>query len=96
MAFKRIFSESHFNVYDFVRLTVTNILSDLFHAARQRVFWKSFVSIFWFRYNQFWGTYQGYRQSGPVTKHLRQTFYYPHWSTREGDERDVEPIQYNR
>ena len=96
MAFKRIFPEAHFNVYDFVRLTVTNILSDLSHAMRQRMFLKSFSSIFWFRFNQFWGTYQGYRQSGPVTQQLRQTFYYPHWSTTKSDERDVEPIRYNR
>ena len=96
MAFKRIFPESHFNVYDFARLTVTNILGDLLHAARQSVLWKSFASIFWFRFNQFWGTYQGYRQSGPVTQHLRQTFYYPHWSAGHSDERDVEPIRYNR
>lgn len=96
MAFKRIFPESHFNVYDFVRLTATNILSDLSHAARQRVFWKSLASIFWFRFNQFRGTYQGYRQSGPLTQHLRQTFYYPHWTTGESNERDVEPIRYNR
>jgi len=96
MAFKRIFPEAHFNVYDFARLTVTNILSDLSHAARQRVLWKSFSSVFWFRFNQFWGTYRGYRQSGPVTQRLRQTFYYPHWSEGEVNERDVEPIQYNR
>ena len=96
MAFKCIFPEAHFNVYDFVRLTITNILNDLAHAARQRVFWKSFTSVFWFRFNQFLGTYQGYRQSGPVTQQLRQTFYYPHWSTPEADEYDAEPIRYNR
>ena len=96
MAFKRIFPEAHFNVYDFARLTLTNILSDLSHAARQRVFWKSVSSVFWFRSNQFWGTYQGYRQSGPVTQQLRQTFYYPHWSERQSNERNVEPIRYNR
>ena len=96
MAFKRIFPESHFNVYDFARLTITNILGDLLHAARQRVFWRSFASIFWFRFNQFLGTYQGYRQSGPVTQQLRQTFYYPHWSASNPDERDVEPIRYNQ
>jgi glycosyltransferase involved in cell wall biosynthesis len=96
MAFKCIFPESHFNVYDFARLTATNILSDLFHAARRRVFWRHFVSVFWFRFNQFRGTYQGYRQSGPVTQQLRQTFYYPHWSAGKTDERDIEPIRYNR
>lgn len=94
MAFKRIFPESHFNVYDFARLTVTNIVSDLFQAIQKGQFWISVVSIFWFRYMQFLGTYQGYRQSGPVTQHLRQTFYYPHWSNTDADARDVEPIEY--
>ena len=94
MAFKRIFPESHFNIYDFLRLTVTNIVSDKFHAIKQKTLWKSFVSIIWFRFNQFWGTYQGYRQSGPVTQQLRQTFYYPHWSATKADSRDVERIQY--
>jgi glycosyltransferase involved in cell wall biosynthesis len=96
MAFKRIFPESHFNVYDFARLTTTNILSDLSHAGRERAFWRHLASIFWFRFNQFWGTYQGYRRSGPVTQQLRQTFYYPHWNAGKPDERDIEPIRYNR
>ena len=95
MAFKRIFPEAHFNVYDFVRLTFANILSDMFYASRQRVLWRSAVSIFLFRFRQFWGTYQGYRQSGPVTQQLRQTFYYPHWDEGQLEERNVQPIQYN-
>jgi rhamnosyltransferase len=95
MAFKRIFPEAHFNVYDFVRLTLSNILSDLYHAVRRRVLWRSAASIFWYRFRQFWGTYQGYRKSGPVTQQLRQTFYYPHWSQRQPEERTVQPIRYN-
>lgn len=94
MAFKRIFPEAHFNIYDFARLTVANISSDLIHAARQRALMKNFASIFWFRWNQFLGTYQGYRHSSAVTQQLRQTFYYPHWSPHAKGERDVEPIQY--
>src|SRR5215211_2228658 len=38
MAFKKIYPESHFNIYDFLRLTTTNILSDLWHAAHERVY----------------------------------------------------------
>jgi hypothetical protein len=38
---------------------------------------QSLGSIFWFRWMQFWGTYQGYRTAGPVTNRLRQIFYYP-------------------
>src|SRR5260221_6804624 len=47
MAFKKIYPESHFNVYDFLRLTTTNIFSDLWHAVRERVLWKNIVSILW-------------------------------------------------
>lgn len=96
MAFKRIFPESHFNLYDLARLTITNILSDLVQALRRRILWRNLASIFWFRTLQFLGTYQGYRQSGPVTQHLRQTFYYPRsLGAHEAPERDVEPIRYN-
>lgn len=96
MAFKRIFPESHFNVYDFLRLTVTNIVSDLWHAARHHLLVRNLSSIFWFRVMQFWGTYQGYRRSGPLTQHLRQTFYYPRGLQAGGEtRRDVQPIRYN-
>ena len=40
MAFKRIFPESHFSIYDFVRLTLSNIGRDLHEAGRQRTAWR--------------------------------------------------------
>ena len=97
MAFKRIYPEAHFSLYDFVRMTGGNIANDLLQAGKQMAFFKSFTSIFWFRWNQFWGTYQGYRQSLEWNWQLRQTFYYP-----RGTEisviptRDVPPIRYNQ
>ena len=97
MAFKRIHPEAHFNVYDFARLTFTNILSDLYHAARERVLWKSIASIFWFRFMQFHGTRLGYRESGQLTPQLRETFYYARERKRkEEKKRKVEPIRYNK
>ncbi len=97
MAFKRIFPESHFSAYDFARLTTMNILGDLAQAARERSLGSNFASICWFRAAQFWGTYQGYRHSSPVTQELRQRFYYPAgMDAHEGDEREVQPIRYNR
>jgi len=97
MAFKQIYPEAHFSPYDFVRMASANIASDLWHAAKQNVFWKSAASIFWFRTMQFWGTYRGYRQSAELTWHLRQTFYYPHGRemAEEAQARKVEPIRYN-
>ncbi|MDP1546665.1 MAG: glycosyltransferase family 2 protein [Anaerolineales bacterium] len=96
MALRRIYPEAHFNLYDFLRLTITNILSDLWHAARERVLLKSISSIFWFRFMQFHGTRIGHRETSLVTPQLRETFYYARERKRKDEsKRDVEPIRYN-
>jgi len=97
MAFKKIYPESHFNIYDFVRLTVANIFSDLWHAAREGALWRNLASIFWFRFMQFHGTRMGHRETSLVTPQLRETFYYAR--KRGGkpvEQRNVEPIRYNQ
>jgi rhamnosyltransferase len=97
MAFKQLYPEAHFSLYDFLRMSLANITSDLWHAARQRAAWKSAASIFWFRTMQFWGTWQGYRRSLEWNWQLRQTFYYPHGRVmpEEIERPSVEPIRYN-
>lgn len=97
MAFKKIYPESHFNVYDFLRLVIANISSDLWHAARERRLLKNFLSIFWFRFMQFYGTRMGHRETSLVTPQLRETFYYAR-ERKKKEERDrgVEPIRYNQ
>src|SRR5258706_8094981 len=97
MAFKKIYPESHFNIYDFLRLTTSNILSDLWHAAREHTLWKNFASIFWFRVMQFHGTRMGHRETSLITPQLRETFYYarerkPKYNLK----RDIEPIRYDK
>jgi glycosyltransferase involved in cell wall biosynthesis len=98
MAFKRIFPQEHFQLWDFVRLFTSNAAADLLRSARQGKdvsLLSTTRQILWFRWMQFWGTYQGYRQSGPLTSQLRQTFYYPQGiQTAVKETRDVEPIQY--
>jgi glycosyltransferase involved in cell wall biosynthesis len=95
MAFKQVYPEAHFSLYDFVRLTAMNILSDLWHAARAGVLWKNIDSIVWFRWMQFHGTRMGYRESGFLTPQLRETFYYARErKLKDGTQRDVEPIRY--
>ena len=98
MAFKRLFPHEHFSLLDFLRLVSSNTLSDLWLAMQQGHLGKHWRSILRFRYNQFWGTYQGYRHAGPLTWQLRQTFYYPNGVRLLGSPtqpRNVEPIQYN-
>jgi rhamnosyltransferase len=97
IAYKHIFPHERFGAWDLLRLVATNILSDLWHAANTRQLSANLKSIFWFRWMQFWGTYQGYRHSGPLTWQLRKTFYYPA-RLRAGEQPDVHrprPIQYN-
>jgi glycosyltransferase involved in cell wall biosynthesis len=96
MAFKRIFPHEKFTLLDFLRLSSINITSDLWNAFCQKARFSQIGGIFWFRWMQFWGTYQGYRHPGPVTTQLRRTFYYPLNQHGESvkSKREVEPIQY--
>jgi rhamnosyltransferase len=95
MALRKIYPEAHFNFYDFLRLTVTNIFSDLWHALREKVLLKNFFSIFWFRFMQFHGTRMGHRETSLVTPQLRETFYYARGrKKKEEKERDIDPIRY--
>jgi len=97
MALRRIYPESNFNFYDFLRLTITNILSDLWHAAREGVLLKNISSIFWFRYMQFHGTRMGHRETSLITPQLRETFYYARERKKKDEsKRDVKPIRYNK
>lgn len=97
MAFKRIFPQESFNFWDFIRLYLSNASSDLQQAARSGMLGAHWGEILRFRLMQFWGTYQGYRQSGPLTWQLRQTFYYPRSGSKINlnSNRQIEPIQYN-
>lgn len=96
MGLRRIYPEANFNLYDFFRLMVTNILSDLWHAKREGVLLRNIASIFWFRFMQFHGTRMGHRETSLVTPQLRETFYYARGKkTKDRNNRGVEPIRYN-
>ena len=96
MALRKIYPEANFNLYDFFRSTLSNIFSDLWHALRERMLLRNFMSVVWFRFMQFHGTRMGHRETSLVTPQLRETFYYARERKRkDGKKRDVEPIRYN-
>lgn len=96
MAFKQIYPQESFNLLDLVRLFTTNVANDIKAAGRQKCLKKVLADIFRFRWLQFWGTYHGYRQPGPLTWQLKQAFYYPrnHFPPPQAVSRQVDPIQY--
>jgi len=96
MAFSRIYPQAHFGLRDLARLFTGNAASDLRAARRAGRLSAEWRGILRFRWAQFYGTYQGYRQSGPLTEQLKQAFYYPRGIPhREPERRDVEPIRYD-
>ncbi|GMV78097.1 MAG: hypothetical protein AMXMBFR79_12300 [Chitinophagaceae bacterium] len=76
IALKNIYPKVHFNFWDFIRITSSNIFSDSLYALQQRVFLREFKNIILFRSMQFWGTFLGHRSKGDVSKELKDRFYY--------------------
>lgn len=77
MAMRRLFPHERFNGLDFIRLLTTSVMHDLSEAWRGGVVASELYNILMFRWNQYFGTYQGYRQRNEIDEQLRQTFYYP-------------------
>jgi glycosyltransferase involved in cell wall biosynthesis len=96
MAFKQIYPQATFTRSDLYRLFFQNIFTDWREAKKQGRLGRDFLNIWRFRWRQFSGTYRGYQQSGPLTWQLKQSFYYPHQSGLNVNEkqRSMDPISY--
>jgi len=99
MAFKSIYPQERFTLFDLIRLFLKNASSDIRQAKKEHILLREFRGILRFRWRQFYGTYLGYKRSGPLTWQLKQSFYYPrnnnfHAAHTLG--RDVQPIDYHK
>ncbi len=97
MAFKQIYPQETFGLRDLFRLWIGNVINDQRAAREQKMFLREIKNIIAFRWMQFWGTYQGYRQSGSLSWRLKQSFYYPNSNlmNEKPKSRFVNPIQYH-
>ncbi|MCF8709474.1 glycosyltransferase [Rhizorhapis sp. SPR117] len=77
MALRRIDAEAHFSFLDFLRLFAANIVVDAAAAMKQKAFVREWFSILRFRFNQFFGAWQGHRDPSEVSQELKQRFYFP-------------------
>lgn len=95
MAFKMIYPQEQFGIFDLITALISNVKNDLQIARKDKIIKDVWKSVLGFRWNQFYGTYLGFHQSGPLTWQLKQTFYYPRIGERlENNVRDVKPIRY--
>jgi rhamnosyltransferase len=77
IAHKKIFEEQELGTSEALMLWSRSIGNDIVNAARDGVLTRKAGSIFQFRTAQFLGTWEGFRQSGPVSRGLKERFYYP-------------------
>jgi len=96
MAFKKIYPESSFQLFDFLQLTLSNVQSDLWHAFQDGVLFDNLFSVFSYRIMQFYGTFMGYRSTASLSGPLRKTFYYPYkiGKKKRTISRNVDAINY--
>jgi glycosyltransferase involved in cell wall biosynthesis len=98
LAFKRIYPDESFGVWDFMKLFSANVMTDYYHSSLDGRLFANLFSIPAFRLMQFWGTLRGYSESGLVTTQLRRRFYYPDIFGRNksdfSDEKDKKRIRY--
>jgi glycosyltransferase involved in cell wall biosynthesis len=78
IAFKHIFPSNNFSFLEFLFLLIYNVMLDSFFALRGGIIFKELNGIIAFRFNQFYGTYLGYKQKGRISQDLRNKFYFPH------------------
>lgn len=97
IAMKQILPESKFAFRNFLGLWLGSTFSDLLQARRDKSLRSHWMSILWFRFLQYWGTYQGYRYSGKVDAQLHRAFYYPPsiLSEKTPAPRGIAPIDYD-
>lgn len=94
-AHKQIMPNQSFSLWDFLRLSTTNVISDWRAALDEGVFRENLLEIPRFRLLQFWGTYRGFSKDGPIPDRLWQRFYYPDRESYPESNRDDESGQLN-
>lgn len=87
-AHKQILPNQSFSLFDFIRLSGTNILSDYRTALGEKELLGTVAEIPKFRLLQFWGTYRGFARDRPISEQLWQRFYYPDRNTFPSSNRD--------
>jgi glycosyltransferase involved in cell wall biosynthesis len=83
IALKHIFPKERFTIFDFIKLTSINILTDISKLSINRKMFRNITDIFSFRIMQFWGTYIGFKTGDQISSSLKRTFYYPNHVKKE-------------
>jgi len=75
-ALQKIMPEVHFSLIDFYRFFISGVLSDFSSATRDKVLMRNFYQIILFRFNQYWGSYQGNHQIRRLSTKRKYNYFY--------------------
>ena len=89
IAYARIMPDAGFGLGRAIVLAASNIISDYRHAIATRKLRANFLGIPRFRFAQFIGAWQGFRQRSDPPEDLVRRFYYPPNSRAENPERII-------
>lgn len=82
LAFRRIFPEERFTLWNAIHLCAANLVADLRWAWRDGRLAGDAGDILLYRLMQFAGTYRGRTRDGGVSTDLKRRFYYPNHDVR--------------
>ncbi len=85
-ALQRIMPEVHFSLIDFIRYFTSGMLADLTISLKERVLLRNFSEVVLFRFNHYWGTYQGSRQTRKLGMERKHNYFYA---------KDLEKLDYH-
>ena len=77
MAYARIVEGSKMSLPGAIGLSLSNIASDYAHAVKAHRLSENVLGIPMFRFAQFIGAWQGFREPNHISAQLREHFYYP-------------------
>ncbi|MCF8275163.1 MAG: glycosyltransferase [Flavobacteriales bacterium] len=77
IALQAIMPEIHLSIWDFMRYVTAGVFSDVSKALEQKKLLGNFFSIVAFRTCQFYGSYRGNHEHRKLSKHRKETYFYP-------------------
>lgn len=77
IALQAIMPEIHISIWDFMRYVTAGVFSDISKALEQKKLLANFFSILAFRTCQFYGAYRGNHEHRKLSKHMKETYFYP-------------------
>jgi glycosyltransferase involved in cell wall biosynthesis len=77
IALQKIMPEIRVSIIDTIHFIIIGILKDISISIRKKVFFKEFISIFMFRFYQYYGSYRGNHLCRKLSNKAKMKYFYP-------------------